>query len=114
MLPASLRFDRLAPRHLIHFACADATRRSIFRRYGSGNKILGLTDESSTRNLEPAAALSAAFHRAFRATRWNSMEPAMEEGTMWIAFFSIASAAAVCLSVAAVMVQARQGDFLSS
>jgi len=42
------------------------------------------------------------------------MEPAMEEGTMWIAFFSIASAAAVCLSVAAVMVQARQGDFLSS
>jgi hypothetical protein len=38
----------------------------------------------------------------------------MEEGTMWIAFFSIASAAAVCLSVGAVMVQARQGDSLSS
>ena len=33
---------------------------------------------------------------------------------MWIAFFSIASAAAVALSVAAVMVQAGQRDFLSS
>jgi hypothetical protein len=43
------------------------------------------------------------------------MEPAMEEeGTMWIAFFSIASAAAVCLSVASVMLQASQGDILSS
>ena len=31
---------------------------------------------------------------------------------MWIAFFSIASAAAVCLSVAAVMLQASQGDIL--
>jgi hypothetical protein len=32
---------------------------------------------------------------------------------MWIAFFSIASAAAVCLTVAAVMLQASQGDILS-
>jgi len=36
----------------------------------------------------------------------------MEEGTMWIALFSIASAAAVCLSVAAVALQANQGDAL--
>jgi hypothetical protein len=36
----------------------------------------------------------------------------MEEGTMWIALFSIASAAAVCLSVAAVVLQANQGDAL--
>lgn len=35
---------------------------------------------------------------------------AMEEGTMWIALFSIATATAVCLSVAAVVLQARQGD----
>jgi hypothetical protein len=43
------------------------------------------------------------------------MEPAMEEeGTMWIAFFSIASAAAIGLSVASVMLQAGQGDILSS
>lgn len=33
---------------------------------------------------------------------------------MWIAYFSIATAAAVCLSVAAVMVQAYQGDTLRS
>ena len=33
---------------------------------------------------------------------------------MWIAYFSIASAAAICLSVAAVMVQASQGDILRS
>jgi hypothetical protein len=38
----------------------------------------------------------------------------MEEGMMWIAFFSIASAAAVCLSVAAIMVQANKGDILRS
>jgi hypothetical protein len=38
----------------------------------------------------------------------------MEEGMTWIAFFSIASAAAVCLSVAAVLVQAKQGDILRS
>jgi hypothetical protein len=31
---------------------------------------------------------------------------------MWTAFFSIAAAAAVCLSVAAVMIQASQGDTL--
>ena len=37
-----------------------------------------------------------------------------EEGTMWIAFFSIAAAAAVCLSVAAVMIQESQGDIRSS
>jgi hypothetical protein len=36
----------------------------------------------------------------------------MEEGVMWIALFSIASAAAVCLSVAAVVLQAGQGDAL--
>jgi hypothetical protein len=42
------------------------------------------------------------------------MEPAMEEGTMWIALFSIAAAAAIGLSVAAVMLQPRQGDFLRS
>jgi len=36
----------------------------------------------------------------------------MEEGTMWIALFSIASAAAVCLTVAAVVLQASQGDAL--
>ena len=42
------------------------------------------------------------------------MEPAMEEGTMWIALFSIASATAICLSVAAVMIQASQGDALRS
>jgi hypothetical protein len=33
---------------------------------------------------------------------------------MWIAFFSIASAAAVCLSVAAVMIQTSQGEILRS
>jgi hypothetical protein len=44
----------------------------------------------------------------------DSMEPAIGEGTMWIAYFSIASAAAICLSVAAVMVQAYQGDILRS
>jgi hypothetical protein len=38
----------------------------------------------------------------------------MEEGMMWIAFFSIASAAAVCLSVAAIMVQTGQQDVLRS
>jgi hypothetical protein len=43
---------------------------------------------------------------------WNSMEPAREEGTMWIALFSIAAAAAIVLSVAAVMVQTSQGDTL--
>jgi hypothetical protein len=42
------------------------------------------------------------------------MDPAMEESIMWIAYFSIASAAAVCLSVAAVMIQANQGDILRS
>jgi hypothetical protein len=42
------------------------------------------------------------------------MEPAIGEGIMWIAYFSIASAAAVCLSVAAVIIQARQGDVLRS
>ena len=31
---------------------------------------------------------------------------------MWLAFFSVAFAAAVCLSVAAVMVQVRQEDIL--
>jgi hypothetical protein len=31
---------------------------------------------------------------------------------MWIALFSIASAFAVCLSVAAVMIQANQGESL--
>ena len=41
--------------------------------------------------------------------------PAMEEGTMWIAFFSIASAAAVGLSVAAVHAcRPSQGDILRS
>jgi len=40
------------------------------------------------------------------------MELAMEEGAMWIALFSIAIAAAACLSVAAVMIQVNQGDFL--
>jgi len=40
------------------------------------------------------------------------MEPAMEEGTMWIALFSVAIAAAACLSVAAFMVQANQGGSL--
>jgi len=42
------------------------------------------------------------------------MEPAMEEGMTWIAFFSIASAAAICLSVAAILVQANPGDTLRS
>jgi hypothetical protein len=36
----------------------------------------------------------------------------MEEGAMWIALFSIASAVAICLSVVAVLIQARQEDFL--
>ena len=47
---------------------------------------------------------------------WNPMEleTAMEEGVMWIAFFSIASAAAIVLSVAAVMIQASQGEVLRS
>jgi len=36
----------------------------------------------------------------------------MEEGAMWFALFSIACAAAVCLSVAAVVLQASQGDAL--
>jgi len=36
----------------------------------------------------------------------------MEEGTMWIALFSIAIGAAACLSVAAVMIQSNQGGFL--
>jgi hypothetical protein len=34
----------------------------------------------------------------------------MEEGVMWIALFSIASAFAVGLSVAAFVLQAKQGD----
>jgi hypothetical protein len=38
----------------------------------------------------------------------------MEEGMTWIAFFSIASAAAICLSVAAILVQASSGDILRS
>jgi hypothetical protein len=90
------------------------TKRSNPHRYSPENEIFGLTSTGSNRNLDMAKTLSAAFRREFRATRWNSMEPAMEEGTMWIAFFSIASAAAVCLSVAAVMIQAGQGDILSS
>jgi hypothetical protein len=40
------------------------------------------------------------------------VEPAMEEGVIWIALFSIAIGAAACLSVAAVMMQAKQRDFL--
>jgi hypothetical protein len=31
---------------------------------------------------------------------------------MWLALFSIASAAAICLSVAAVMIQVSPGDIL--
>jgi hypothetical protein len=31
---------------------------------------------------------------------------------MWIALFTIAAAAAICLSVAAVMLQSSQGDIL--
>ena len=42
------------------------------------------------------------------------MGNAMEEGTMWIAFFSIAAAVAIGLSVAAVMVQQTSGDVLHS
>jgi len=42
------------------------------------------------------------------------MDLAMEEGMTWIAFFSIASAAAVCLSVAAILVQANLGDIMRS
>ena len=37
------------------------------------------------------------------------MEPAREEGIMWLAVFSIAAAAAICLSVAAVMIQSQGG-----
>jgi hypothetical protein len=40
--------------------------------------------------------------------------PAMEEGVMWIAVFSIAIAAAACLGLASVMIQAGHGDFLRS
>jgi hypothetical protein len=36
----------------------------------------------------------------------------MEKAAMWFALFTIASAAAVCLSVAAVVLQASQGDAL--
>jgi hypothetical protein len=39
-------------------------------------------------------------------------ENAMEEGTMWIALFSIAIAAAIGLGVASVMLQTRQGEAL--
>ena len=39
------------------------------------------------------------------------MEPAREEYAMWLALFAIATSAAICLSVAAVMVQS-QGDTL--
>jgi hypothetical protein len=51
-------------------------------------------------------------------TLGTSVEPAvnrietMEEGAMWFALFSIASAAAVCLGVAAIVLQASQGDAL--
>jgi hypothetical protein len=38
----------------------------------------------------------------------------MEEGMTWIAFFSIASGAAICLGVAAILVQANNGDVLRS
>jgi hypothetical protein len=38
------------------------------------------------------------------------MELVMEEGTMWIALFSITAAAALCLSVAAIIVQANQTE----
>jgi hypothetical protein len=51
---------------------------------------------------------------SFDGTQWNFMEPAKKEGTMWIALFSIASASAIGLSVAAVMLQASQGDALRS
>jgi hypothetical protein len=67
---------------------------------------------SSTWNLDPNRALSAAFRR-------ESMDPMEFDGPAIGGrhhvdrFFSIAAAAAVCLSVAAVMLQANQGDILS-
>ena len=39
------------------------------------------------------------------------MESAREENVMWLALFAISAAAAICLSVAAVMVQS-QGETL--
>jgi hypothetical protein len=50
--------------------------------------------------------------RRYLRLTWNRVELAMEEGAMWIALFSIAIAAAAFLSVAAVMIQANQGDVL--
>jgi hypothetical protein len=50
--------------------------------------------------------------RRYQRLAWNRMELAMEESVMWIALFSIAIAAAAFLSVAAVMIQANQGDVL--
>jgi len=47
--------------------------------------------------------------------RWNRWQTQRNDGgrhQMWIALFSIASAAAVCLSVAAILLQANQGDAL--
>jgi hypothetical protein len=73
---------------------------------------------SSIRNIYSCAVLSAAWHRR---DWWNfgnsggtddNRKGTMEEGVMWIGLFSIASAAAVCLSVAAVVLQATQGDAL--
>jgi hypothetical protein len=72
----------------------------------------------SIRNIRSCVGLTAAWHRR---NWWNfgnsggtddNRNGTIEEGTMWIALFSIASAAAVCLSVAAVLLQATQGDAL--
>jgi len=97
-----LQFDPLSGRDLIYFPGPGDTRPSIFKGYfGEFHR------EPSIRR----CVISGFPSRV----QWNPMEPAMEEeGTMWIAFFSIASAAAVCLSVASVMLQASQGDILSS
>jgi hypothetical protein len=95
---------------LIHFGKRGETRRSNSGIYVAQDKFRA-GNLGSIRNPRPVAALSAGFRRG------ASMElagAAMEEGMMWIAFFSIASATAICLGVAAVMVQANQGDILRS
>jgi hypothetical protein len=50
--------------------------------------------------------------RELRELADNRRIGTMEDGAMWFALFSIACAAAVCLSVAAVVLQASQGDAL--
>jgi hypothetical protein len=100
---------------LIHFAVAGETSRSISQRYPQRNKYPWVHGDKF--RPEPSIGLGVVSGFPSRIP-CNPMEldgtRDRRKGTMWIAYFSIASAAAICLSVAAVMVQAYQGDILRS